>query len=248
MKKLYRVLAFICALVALFALFMIIKELCEREEDKKVFEDVLSLALTPDGSEEEQSLSTPSVSEEESDIPPSINMSIVKEENPDCVSWIYVEGTRINYPVMLTPDEPEKYIDKNFYGKKSQSGTPFLDGRCTLDCDNLIIYGHNMLNGTMFADLQKYLDSGFTKAHGAIYLYTPEGAREYELFAVVLIKSDDAWYSFINGGDGEIIENICKKSLYKAKAETCEESRFITLSTCYGRERDDRLIVVGRIK
>ena len=83
MKKLYRVLAFICALVALFALFMIIKELCEREEDKKVFENVLSLALTPDGSEEEQSLPTPSVSEEESDIPPSINMSIVKEENPD---------------------------------------------------------------------------------------------------------------------------------------------------------------------
>ena len=47
---------------------------------------------------------------------------------------------------MFTPKEPQKYLRKNFEGEYSVSGVPFLDGNSTPECDNLIIYGHNMKN------------------------------------------------------------------------------------------------------
>ncbi len=59
--------------------------------------------------------------------------------NPDCFGWISIAGTNINYPVMHTPYNPQKYLNRNFYGEHSQSGVPFLDSRCTADSINLII-------------------------------------------------------------------------------------------------------------
>ena len=76
--------------------------------------------------------------------------------NSECFGWISIAGTNINYPVMHTPSNPQKYLNKNFYGEYSYSGTPFLDSRCSADSTNLIIYGHHMNNGTMFADLCNY--------------------------------------------------------------------------------------------
>ena len=53
--------------------------------------------------------------------------------------WLCIPETDINYPVMHTPDNPEKYLRRNFQGEYSESGVPFLDSRCVLDSDNLII-------------------------------------------------------------------------------------------------------------
>ena len=72
-------------------------------------------------------------------------------------NWLYDEY-KIAYPVMHTPSNPQKYLNKNFYGEYSYSGTPFLDSRCSADSTNLIIYGHHMNNGTMFADLCNYTE------------------------------------------------------------------------------------------
>lgn len=71
--------------------------------------------------------------------------------NSDCIGWVRIPDTGIDYPVMHTPDEPEKYLNKNYDGYFSYSGVPFLDARCTTYNTNMIIYGHNMSTGTMFA-------------------------------------------------------------------------------------------------
>ena len=76
------------------------------------------------------------------------------------------------------PNDPQKYLRKNFEGKYSVSGVPFLDYRCTPDT-NLIIYGHNMKNGTMFSDLKKYLDKTFREQHPVIELETADGVRYF---------------------------------------------------------------------
>lgn len=72
----------------------------------------------------------------------------VYEQNPDLFGWICIENTVLDYPVMHTPDDPEKYLRLSFEGEISTAGTPFMDAKCEIDSDNYIIYGHNMKNGT----------------------------------------------------------------------------------------------------
>ncbi|MGN0460929.1 MAG: class B sortase, partial [Ruminococcus sp.] len=117
--------------------------------------------------------------------------------NSECFGWISIAGTNINYPVMHTPSNPQKYLNRNFYGEYSYSGTPFLDARCSADSTNLIIYGHHMNNGTMFADLCNYTDYSYFTEHPTVVLETKDGVFLYSVFSVMKVKSDDVWYKFL---------------------------------------------------
>ena len=77
----------------------------------------------------------------------------LKERNPDFFGWLSIEGTKLDYPVMHTPEDGEYYQRRNFEGDHSQSGVPFLSADCFEGCGNYLIYGHHMNNGTMFASL-----------------------------------------------------------------------------------------------
>ena len=116
--------------------------------------------------------------------------------NSECFGWISISGTNINYPVMHTPSNPQKYLNKNFYGEYSYSGTPFLDSRCSADSTNLVIYGHHMNNGTIFADLCNYTDYSYFSEHPTVVLETKDGVFAYSVFSVIKVKSDDDWYRF----------------------------------------------------
>ena len=81
------------------------------------------------------------------------------EQNNDMVGWIRIEGTGIDYPVMQTLSNPDYYLKHSFEKTWSDYGVPYVDAGCTVGVsNNLIIYGHNMKNGTMFHDLVKYTD------------------------------------------------------------------------------------------
>ena len=169
--------------------------------------------------------------------------------NTDCVGWISISGTNINYTVMHTPDNPQKYLHKNFYGEYSQSGVPFLDSRCNTDSTNLIIYGHNMNNGTMFADLCNYTDYSYFTQHPIVILETKEGNKTYTVFAVMKVKSADSWYRFITADtkrDYDSKINYAKEhSLYDTGMEPEYNKQLLTLSTCYGGNNDIRILVLA---
>ena len=126
----------------------------------------------------------------------SRNLTPLFEANGDCIGWICIPNTAVNYPVMFTPEEPQKYLRKNFEGEYSVSGIPFLDGASTPECDNLIVYGHNMKNGTMFSDVTQYRDKAYWEEHPYIEFETAGGLRIYQVFAVVCLKKTDEWYGF----------------------------------------------------
>lgn len=169
--------------------------------------------------------------------------------NPDCVGWLSISGTNINYPVMHTPDNPQKYINKNFYGEYSQSGVPFLDSRCNLDSTNLIVYGHNMNNGTMFADLCNYTDYSYLTQHPTVVLETKEETKIYTVFSVMKVKSDDDWYKFITADTKRDYENKIKyakeHSLYDTGIKPEYNKQLLTLSTCYSGNSDNRILVLA---
>ena len=102
-------------------------------------------------------------------------------KNPDMAGWVYIEGTTVDYPVMHTPDDPEKYLHRDFEGRYAFAGLPFLDADCDPDADsvNLILYAHNMRSGQMFAQLTNYLDPAFRQAHPLISFDTLARRRVY---------------------------------------------------------------------
>ena len=169
--------------------------------------------------------------------------------NSECFGWISMSETNINYPVMHTPSNPQKYLNKNFYGEYSYSGTPFLDARCSADSTNLIIYGHHMNNGTMFADLCNYTDNSYFTEHPTVVLETKDGAFAYSVFSVMRVKSDDDWYRFIISETEKSYEKKIsyakEKSIYNTDITPVYGQQILTLSTCYGYNQDDRILVLA---
>ena len=169
--------------------------------------------------------------------------------NSECFGWISIAGTNMNYPVMHTPSNPQKYLNRNFYGEYSYSGTPFLDARCSADSTNLIIYGHHMNNGTMFADLCNYTDYSYFTEHPTVVLETKDGAFAYSVFSVMKVKSDDDWYRFTTVGTEKSynsrIEYAKEKSIYDTGITPVYGQQILTLSTCYGDNQNDRILVLA---
>lgn len=171
------------------------------------------------------------------------------EINSECIGWVSIDGTNISYPVMHTPSNPEKYLYKDFYGNYSNSGTPFLDARCSESDDNLIVYGHHMNGGTMFAALCNYTSKCYRDSHPNVVLETRNGASLYRVFAVMKIKSTDYWYNFLTAETERKydtkISYALKNSLYNTGITPKYGQQILTLSTCYGSAKDDRIVVLA---
>ena len=222
-------LIFFCLLLSAAAVLSGVKihsELKERQKEKKDFASVAEIAelpMTEAPAESVTDTETETSAEPTEQPVAEHNIQALIAENGDCIGWLSIDGTSISYPVMYTPSEPQKYLRRSFYGQYSQSGVPFLDGRCDLQSTNLIIYGHNMKNGTMFFDLKKYVDRDFLNAHRTVKFETVDGSRYYTVTDVLKTNTSDAWYD----------------------RTTCENGKSLILSTCYGSGKDGRLLIIA---
>lgn len=117
-----------------------------------------------------------------------INFSELKAQNADVQAWITIGGTSVDYPIMN--DGTENYLHINFDGEKSSQGSLFMDPAS--DDSLTIIYGHNMKNGSMFHDVDRFNNKDFFEAHQSVKLY--EEDKESELSPVVCMygKADDS--------------------------------------------------------
>ena len=111
------------------------------------------------------------------------------QKNPDLAGWLTIPGTRIDYPVMYSPDEPERYLHANFEVSYSFAGLPFIDAACDPESGNRIIYAHNMLDGSMFRTLLKYQQKDFWQRNPVISFNTLYEEQEYEVVAAFTTRS-----------------------------------------------------------
>ena len=176
------------------------------------------------------------------------------EENSDCIYWLTIPDTVIDYPVMFRPQDKDYYLRRDFYGDYSGSGTLYMDEDCDPEWgDNLIIYGHHMNNGTMFAALENYKSREFYEAHPQITLQTLHGEETYRVMAVfttpVYTGNDFAYYNFTVTGDPLVYENFVRECLSRSLYETGETAvygrRLLTLSTCEYSQKNGRMVIVA---
>ncbi|MBQ7885395.1 MAG: class B sortase [Clostridia bacterium] len=179
-------------------------------------------------------------------------------ENPDFIGQLTIKGTKIDYPIMYTPDEPHKYLYANFDGEYDKKGLPFIDESCTLYSDNVIIHGHNMKDNSMFGTLPDYAKKSYWEKYPTIQFDTLYEEREYEImFAFrdrVYYKHEDVFkfYQFINAKDEAdfewAMENYREKALYDTGVTAEYGDKLLTLVTCAYHVENGRFVVVAKLK
>ena len=187
-----------------------------------------------------------------------IKIRKLQKENPDIIGWLEIENTNINYPVLQGTDN-EYYMTHNYKKEKSKKGSIFLskDYDWSIPSTNLLIYGHNLRNGTMFEELLKYENEEFYKEHPSIRFTTAKEDAEYAIIAVfksrVYYQSERnvfRYYYFVNAKTQEeynkFVENAKQASLYNIEETASNGEQLITLSTCSYHTEDGRFVVVGR--
>ncbi len=184
--------------------------------------------------------------------------TLKKNYNNDIVGWIEISGTRINYPVLQGEDN-EYYLTHTYLGEKSVDGSIFLDKdfRWKTLSSNLLIYGHNNLNGRMFQDLLKYEKQSYYKQHPTVRFTTTNDDYNYDIISVfksTVYSANDKnvfkYYNFINTSSIDEYNTYvaeCKKaSIYDTGHKAKFGDQLLTLSTCdYSRE-DGRFVVVAK--
>lgn len=174
--------------------------------------------------------------------------------NPDFAGWIKIEGTDVDYPVMLTPDDPDFYLDHGFEKDYSGYGVPYIQENCDiLSSDNIIIYGHHMRDGSMFTDIHMYMYKDFYLQHKTIYFDTLYSRGTYEVIAAFKTTGNDygfPYHRFVEAQSEQQFNDYvskCKElSLYEIEASAQYGDKLITLSTCDYSRRDGRMVVVAK--
>ena len=158
--------------------------------------------------------------------------------NPDYVCWISIDGTRVNHPVVRGHDN-DTYISTSFYGEPNNLGALFIDYRNRRESvSNIIIYGHNSIQGEMFGDLHLLLNEQFFNENHIITLTINGSTFEYEIFSVRLTDVYDPAYTIYFSSMHDFFEFA-----YEINAPV-HATRILTLSTCVNEgSNDDRLIV-----
>lgn len=177
----------------------------------------------------------------------------LKDQNEDFVGWISIDGTNINYPVVQNRDTPGFYLKHGFDKSYSDYGVPYLEEDCSIQySNNLVVYGHHMNNGTMFADLVKYADENFYKEHKTITFDTLMGLGEYEVVAVFHFNTnyeDFRFNEYINMKEArftEYMDNVHARQIYDTGVTAAYGDTLLTLSTCDYTYENGRFVLVAK--
>lgn len=174
--------------------------------------------------------------------------------NSDCIGWIRIDDTTIDYPIVQAADNTY-YLHHNFNQDSAICGSIFMDYRNDVDLsgEHLILYGHQMKDGSMFKQLNGYKDKDFYKEHSEITLYLRNKKYTYDVVAVYVtnIAKSGGYYNYLHRNTRtEQIEYLQKKmaayQLYDTGLTVTESDELLSLSTCEYSSTNGRLIVLAK--
>lgn len=176
--------------------------------------------------------------------------------NTDMVGWIYLDGTRINYPVMQRKDSKDYYLQRDFYGKSSKDGSIYVREECDVlaPSDNLTLYGHRMNSGAMFADLLNYKEKAFWENNRYIHFDTLQQRQIYEVIAAFKIAAtaDNGfqYHTYVDFADEaefyKYVEQCKDRAFYDTGVTAHYGEKLLTLSTCEKGNSNMRIVVVAK--
>lgn len=254
-------LIIVFAAIFAFSLYMIISQLTEERKSAERFDELMQVVRGIEAQMEDDASDTDEQTEPETDAQSGQTVlaqySPLYEQNGDLFGWIRIEDTPIDYPVMYTPEDPERYLRRDFDGNYSVSGVPFVDGECVDGGNYYIIYGHHMKNNAMFGTLPYYKDKSYWEEHRIIHFDTLYEKREYEIFAAFYSKVYDSsdqtafkYYLYHDLTSQEVFEEYVRRvkvsSIYDTGAAVEYGDELLALSTCNYHTDNGRFVVVAK--
>lgn len=175
-------------------------------------------------------------------------------ENDDLVGWIKIDGTNINYPVVQSKDAPNFYLKHDFEKNYTDYGCPYAQQNCDVQApsDNVVLYGHNMKDGTMFCDLTNYKSESFWAQHRTIQFDTLTQKNEYTVIAAFKGEAAElfAYNAFVDAATPEefdaYVAAVKELALYDTGISATYGDKLITLSTCEYSFENGRMVVVAK--
>ena len=232
-KTLGIIIVSVLGAAAIFCSAMFTHQYLDAKNSKAEFDDLTNLITEIDEPQKDTGAEESGLSEEEL---AAAEAALAREkyaalfaQNNDFIGWIRIDGTNVNYPVMQTPNKPDFYLKRSFDKTYSDYGVPYIDEACmTGISNNLVIYGHHMNDGSMFADLCKYTDANFCREHPTIVLDTLSCLGKYEVVAVFKFYTNRETFKYNEytlmdeAQFAEFMENIHARHL------TAMYNRFVT--------------------
>lgn len=162
--------------------------------------------------------------------------------NNDVVGYIYIADTNINNPVLQRRDQKDYYLYRDFNGDEDRHGSIYVREACDVfePSDNVTIYGHNMADGTMFANLHKFKDEDFFNEHPVVYFDTLYERHTYQVVCVFRTSGTygvgfpfHLYDDFEDEAEfNEFIKGIRKLAIHDSGISVQYGDKFICLSTC----------------
>ena len=177
----------------------------------------------------------------------TVDFKSLQAINNDIVGWVSIDNTTLNYPIVQS-DDNSYYLRRTLQGNDNAAGTVFLDYRNKFDFidDFSIIYGHKMLDNSMFACLTNYKEQDFYNKHKTVNLYTPDKDYIGHISSAFIVSATDDIYSL------EFDNFDMSNSLITTYVDVKADDKILILSTCdyNGSSFDDskRMIVVAVLK
>jgi len=178
-------------------------------------------------------------------------------EIDELYGWINVMGTRVSYPVVQCENN-EFYLNHSYDKSWDSKGAVFADYRNNKDVmqnRNTIIYGHNMLDGAMFAGLLEFgrdeelFRKGLIEieitSENTTYCYEVFSVREEEVTGESLINEYDMVINF--DSDEEYtgyLREMQLRSIFQKGIELGADSKIITLATWVNDVSNRKMFIV----
>ena len=230
----YLIIIIICIFVMLVSGYKIIEWTKDNQKTKKISSQINELVTIDENDKN------------------NVDISNIYSINSDCVGWIKMESLNINYPLVQTTNN-DFYLTNSFDKTYNKAGWIFVDYRNILDGTdrNIVIYGHNRRDGSMFGNLKNILkdQKNIDKKDMKILLVINNKIQEYHVFSAYSISKEKYYLTTYFNNDKEFqdyINRAINNSVIDFNKNVSIEDKIITLSTCADNNKD-RVVVHAKI-
>lgn len=181
-----------------------------------------------------------------------VDFDYLQEINPDIVGWIFMENEKINYPIVQGTDNNYYLVrlpDKTW----NRLGSIFMEyeNKPDFSDDTTVLFGHNMLDESMFGSLKYYREQWYYDENPHMYIFAPHATYRLEIFAGYVVKEKDI------GSLHQTFESIEEKrkfvadsilrSTFESNVHIDDDDRIVSLFTCTYDYADARYVVHGKL-
>lgn len=241
-NRLLNLAIIICLLVACFSGYQLITGILDYKQGETAYDNL-----------KQKVEATPTAVTTEEEVKPvsPIDWSYLESINSDVAGWISLADSTIDYPIVYASDN-ETYLHYLFDGTKNRAGAIFMDYRNTRGFTdrNIVLYGHHMKNGTMFADVENYKEQSYYDSHQVFVIETPTAKYEMYPVAGILSNGSDDYVSINFETDVDFlayVNRFVSESTFQSNYSIEEGDQLMLLSTCSYDVADGRYALLGKL-